>query len=295
MDAPNLDSLRQEIDAIDGDLHGLIRRRADAGRADHRLQAARRAGAAAGPRGAGHAPAPGDARGRLSRRRRLSHVARDDERLHADADAGRSRSPSAGRPTSRATGISRATISAARSRCVAYESPAQVLAEVRANPTTIGVVPAPIEADTAPWWPLLAGGDADPAQRGGPPALPGHAQCPRARHLGPGAGPHRARGQRRGSRPDLGRGRRRASAATASPAPWPRPACPPSPRRWTRLWPACITTSLELPGVIADGDPRLRALETALGLEPRPRRRDRRLCRSRRPRGPDRLSTGDWP
>src|SRR5258708_12716735 len=28
MDAPSLDNLRQEIDAIDGDLHGLIRRRA---------------------------------------------------------------------------------------------------------------------------------------------------------------------------------------------------------------------------------------------------------------------------
>src|SRR5260370_27362285 len=27
MDAPSLDSLRQEIDAIDGELHGLIRRR----------------------------------------------------------------------------------------------------------------------------------------------------------------------------------------------------------------------------------------------------------------------------
>ena len=33
MDAPTLDSLRQEIDAIDSDLHGLIRRRADGGRA----------------------------------------------------------------------------------------------------------------------------------------------------------------------------------------------------------------------------------------------------------------------
>ena len=29
MDAPSLDKLRQEIDSIDGDLHGLIRRRAD--------------------------------------------------------------------------------------------------------------------------------------------------------------------------------------------------------------------------------------------------------------------------
>ena len=28
MDAPSLDSLRQEIDAIDGELHGLIQRRA---------------------------------------------------------------------------------------------------------------------------------------------------------------------------------------------------------------------------------------------------------------------------
>jgi hypothetical protein len=43
---------------------------------------------------------------------------------------------------------------------VAYESPAQVLAEVRANPATVGVVPAPIEADTAAWWPLLASGEA---------------------------------------------------------------------------------------------------------------------------------------
>lgn len=42
----------------------------------------------------------------------------------------------------------------------AHRSPTQVLAAVRSSPTTIGVVPAPIEADTAPWWPLLAGGDA---------------------------------------------------------------------------------------------------------------------------------------
>ena len=43
---------------------------------------------------------------------------------------------------------------------IAHESPAQVLASVRANATTIGVVPAPIEADTAPWWPLLGSGEA---------------------------------------------------------------------------------------------------------------------------------------
>ena len=86
-----------------------------------------------------------------------------------------------------------------------YESPMQVLAEVRANPTTIGVLPAPIETDTAPWWPLLASGE---------PTLPNVvARLPflvmpnaRARGtLGAGAGPHRARGERRGSRADLGR------------------------------------------------------------------------------------------
>ena len=32
----------------------------------------------------------------------------------------------------------------------------EVLAAVRANPSTLGVVPVPIEADAAPWWPLLA-------------------------------------------------------------------------------------------------------------------------------------------
>ena len=79
MDAPSLESLRQEIDAIDGELHGLIRRRAElVGEI-----------AASKPPG-GLALRPGreaqvmrqrldDARGRLSRRRRLSHVARDDD------------------------------------------------------------------------------------------------------------------------------------------------------------------------------------------------------------------------
>jgi hypothetical protein len=43
---------------------------------------------------------------------------------------------------------------------VANDTPAQVLAAVRANPSTLGVVPVPIEADAAPWWPLLAGRDA---------------------------------------------------------------------------------------------------------------------------------------
>ena len=125
---------------------------------------------------------------------------------------------------------------------VGYESPAQVLAEVRAHPTTIGVVPAPIDSDTAPWWPLLAGGD---------PTLPNVVArlpflvMPNARARGITAlvlariepedsGEDRA--------PGLGRSRSRASAATASSARWPRPACRPTPRLWTRWWRACITT-----------------------------------------------------
>ena len=124
---------------------------------------------------------------------------------------------------------------------VGYKSPAQVLAEVRANPTTIGVVPAPIDSDTAPWWPLLTGGD---------PTLPNVVArlpflvMPNARARGITAlvlariepedsGEDRA--------PGLGRSPRRASAATACRRRSPRPACRPTPRLWTRWWRACIT------------------------------------------------------
>jgi chorismate mutase/prephenate dehydratase len=43
---------------------------------------------------------------------------------------------------------------------VAHDSAAQVLAEVRGDPHVIGVVPAPIETDVAPWWPLMASREA---------------------------------------------------------------------------------------------------------------------------------------
>jgi chorismate mutase-like protein len=42
---------------------------------------------------------------------------------------------------------------------VAHDSAAQVLSEVRADPRVIGVVPAPIETESQPWWPLLASGE----------------------------------------------------------------------------------------------------------------------------------------
>ncbi|QQS14507.1 MAG: chorismate mutase [Rhodospirillales bacterium] len=41
----------------------------------------------------------------------------------------------------------------------AHESPAQVLAAVRADPNVVGVVPVPQADDPRPWWPGLASGD----------------------------------------------------------------------------------------------------------------------------------------
>lgn len=42
---------------------------------------------------------------------------------------------------------------------VAHDSAPQVLSEVRGDPRVIGVVPAPIETEAQPWWPLMAGGE----------------------------------------------------------------------------------------------------------------------------------------
>jgi len=40
-----------------------------------------------------------------------------------------------------------------------HDSTTQVLSEVRADPRVIGVVPAPIETESQPWWPLLVNGE----------------------------------------------------------------------------------------------------------------------------------------
>jgi len=159
MDAPTLDNLRQEIDAIDSELHGLIRRRAGL---VGQISAAKPAG--------GLALRPG----------REAHVMR--QRLAAH---------DGGFPLGAVYRMWREMVSAftlmqtpglriaicrpadqpghwdlARDHfgCqipfVAHDTPAQVLAAVRASPTTLGIVPAPSEADSAPWWPLLAGKDA---------------------------------------------------------------------------------------------------------------------------------------
>src|SRR5436190_909417 len=188
MDAPKLNALRQEIDAIDGDLHKLIRRRAS---------------------------------------------------LVGEISAAK---PSGGlslRPGREA--------------------------EVRTQPTTVGVVPAPIEADTAPWWPLLASGAASlPNVVARLPFL----VMPNARARGISA-LVLARIEPEESGDDcalisieaqqgLSRDRLAGAVATAG--------LPAFSSAMDQMVGGVHHYLLELPGVIADGDPRLRALEAALAL-----------------------------
>jgi chorismate mutase len=158
MDSPNLEKLRREIDAIDGDLHGLIRRRAAL---VDRISAAKPGGDLA--------MRPG--REAVVLRRRL---AAHDGKFPLAAVYRMWREMMSAFTLMQTPGLRIAVCRPAdqpgywdvardhfgcQVPLFAHESPAQVLAEVRGSPTTIGVVPAPIEADTAPWWPLLASGE----------------------------------------------------------------------------------------------------------------------------------------
>ena len=159
MDAPSLETLRQEIDAIDGELHGLIRRRASL---VGQISAAKTAG--------GLAMRPGR-EAQVLRKRLAAH----DGAFPIAAIYRMWREMISAFALMQTKNLKIAVCRPAdqpgywdvardhfgcQIPMVAYESPAQVLAEVRANPATVGVVPAPIESDTAAWWPLLAGGEA---------------------------------------------------------------------------------------------------------------------------------------
>lgn len=159
MDAPSLETLRQEIDAIDGELHGLIRRRASL---VGQISAAKTAG--------GLAMRPGR-EAQVLRKRLAAH----DGAFPVAAIYRMWREMISAFALMQTKNLRIAVCRPAdqpgywdvardhfgcQIPMVAYESPAQVLAEVRANPATVGVVPAPIEGDTAAWWPLLAGGEA---------------------------------------------------------------------------------------------------------------------------------------
>jgi chorismate mutase / prephenate dehydratase len=148
---------------------------------------------------------------------------------------------------------------------VGYASPMQVLAEVRANPATIGVVPAPIETDTAPWWPLLASGE---------PTLPNVVArlpflvMPNARARGISAlvlariEPEESGEDRALISVEVQEGISRNRIAGAL----TKVGLPAFSSAMDQVVAGVHHYLLELPDVIGDTDPRLRALETALGL-----------------------------
>ena len=158
MDAPSLDSLRQEIDAIDGELHGLIRRRTSV---VERITGTKPAD--------GLALRPG--REAFVMRRRL---AAHEGGFPAAAVFRIWREMMSAFTLMQTPGLKIAICrpvdqpgywDLARDHfgcqipLVAHDTPTQVVAAVRNSTTTLGVVPAPIETDVAPWFPLLAAGD----------------------------------------------------------------------------------------------------------------------------------------
>jgi chorismate mutase / prephenate dehydratase len=265
MDSPNLDLLRQEIDAIDGDLHGLIRRRASL---VGRISAAKPDG--------GLALRPGR-EAHVMRQRLAAH----DGSFPAAAVYRMWREMMTAFTLMQTPGLKVAVCRPAdqpgywdlardhfgcQVPLTAHESPAQVLAEVRTSPTTIGVVPAPIEADTTPWWPLLASGEATlPNVVARLPFL----AMPNARARGISA-VVLARTEPEESGDDramisiespTGLSRNRISAALA------KAGLPAFTSALDQVVAGVHHYLVELPGVIADGDKRLRGLEAALELE----------------------------
>jgi chorismate mutase len=265
MDAPNLDILRQEIDAIDTDLHGLIRRRAEV---------------------VGHISSTKPAGGLALRPGREAQVLRKRLSLHdgqfpPGAVYRMWREMMSAFTLIQTPGLKIAIYRPAdqpgywdlardhfgcQIPFVAHDTPAGVLAAVRANTTTIGVVPAPLEADSTPWWPLLAGKDATlPTVISRLPFL----AMPNARARGISAFVlARIDAEPSGSDRALvaveaknGLSRDRIAAALA------KAGLPAFTSALDQVLAGVHHYLVEVPGVIVDGDPRLRDLEAALGLE----------------------------
>lgn len=265
MDAPTLDRLRQEIDSIDSDLHGLIERRADL---VDRI--------AASKTGTGLALRPGR-EARVMRRRLAMHKgpfpAAAVWRMWREMMCAFTlmQTPDLKiaicRPTDQPGywDLARDHFGC-QIPLVAHDTPAQVLAAVRASPTTLGVVPAPIEADTAPWWPLLTGRDASlPNVVVRLPFLP----MPNARARGISAfvlarmEPEESGDDRAliALEAETGLSRNRISEALA------KAGLPAFTSALDQLVGGVHHYLVELPGVVADSDPRLGELGAALGLQ----------------------------
>jgi chorismate mutase len=265
MDAPSLETLRTQIDKIDGELHGLIRQRASL---VGQIAAAKTAG--------GLAMRPGR-EAQILRKRLATH----DGAFPVAAVYRMWREMISAFALMQTKNLRIAVCRPAdqpgywdvardhfgcQIPMVAYESPAQVLAEVRASPATIGVVPAPIEADTAAWWPLLASGE---------PTLPNVvARLPflvmpnaRARDI---SALMLARIEPEESGDDRallvlqapsGISRNRIAGALA------KAGLPAFTSALDQIAGGMHHYLLEVPGVIADGDERLRSVEKALELD----------------------------
>ena len=265
MDSPTLDSLRQEIDAIDGEVHGLIRRRAAL---VDRIAASKPPGGVALRPGrearvmrqrlATHqGPFPSTAIYRMWREMMCAFTLMQTPDLKIAIC----------RPHDQPGywDLARDHFGC-QIPFVANDTPAQVLAAVRANPTTLGVVPTPIEADAAPWWPLLAGRDATlPNVVARLPFL----DMPNARARGISAFVL-ARLEPEESGDDrvlisieslIGLSRNRIAGALA------KVALPAFTSVLDQVAGGVHHYLVELPGVIADGDQRLREFGAALGLE----------------------------
>ncbi len=270
MNAPNLDSLRQEIDAIDGELHGLIGRRADV------------VGRIAGTKPAGGLALRPGREARVLRKRLAAHQGP----FPVAAVFRMWREMMCALTLMQTPGLKIAICRPAEQPgywdlardhfgCqipfVAHDTPAQVLAAVRGGPTTIGIVPAPIESgpdesNGAPWWPLLAGGDATlPNVVARLPFL----AMPNARARGISA-LVLARMEPEESGDDsaliaietpAGLSRDRIAGGLA------KVGLPAFTSALDQIIDGVHHYLIELPGVIVDGDPRLRELGAALGLK----------------------------
>ena len=265
MDSPSLDSLRQEIDAIDSELHAMVRRRADL---VDRISAAKPAGGLALRPGrearvmrqrlATHqGPFPSTAIYRMWREMMCAFTLMQTPDLKIAIC----------RPADQPGywDLARDHFGC-QIPFVANDTPAQVLAAVRANPSTVGVVPTPIESDTTPWWPLLAGRDATlPNVVARLPFL----DMPNARARGISAFVL-ARMEPEDSGDDrtlisveatTGLSRNRIAGALA------KVGLPAFTSALDQLADGVHHYLVELPGVLADGDERLRELGTALELK----------------------------
>ncbi len=253
MDAPSLDSLRQEIDAIDSELarpDPAPREPWSSASPRPSRRAAWRCGRAARRRSC----ASGSRRSTrtVPARRRLSHVARDDERLHPDPDARTSRSRSAAPTTSPATGTSRATTSAARSPSSPTTRRPGVLAAVRARPhdhrRRAGADRGRFRAMVAACWPARTRPCRTSSRACPSWSCPMRARAASRPSCWPASTPSRAARIARSSRSR----RRAASAATASPRALAKAGLPAFTSALDQVAGGVHHYLVELPGVIVD-------------------------------------------